>query len=223
MSEADLAKQIKVLNTAIDALAANRDMAVDMEDGEYSLANKTSLWNYSLDQPSMGNPAIDHTKSKLVVRDGKTEIRLFFGSLQFSGQVGYLQEISKFESRYVENGILDIAKSTLTPATVHSEYVDLKDNFGPSIVDDPENSKWYPKEVSFEVIPGEEYTYVYVEVPVMGLFDAANQPARLRIDWSGFDLGVDPDPAALNAAIAQADAVNASAYTAGPTLPLLRL
>jgi hypothetical protein len=160
----------------------------------------------------MGNPAIDHTQSKLVVSDGKAYVHLFFGPMAFSGQTGYLQEISKFETRHIDDGILDVNKSTLTPATVISEWENVTDSYGPTKKEDQENGKWYPKEVAIEVTPGETYTYVYVNVPVMA--PTSNQPARLKIDWSGF-LGINNlETDDLEAAVSALGSVNSASYTA---------
>ncbi|MDR0380665.1 MAG: NEAT domain-containing protein, partial [Oscillospiraceae bacterium] len=212
LTEEETAAQIAALTAARAALAASADLAVALADGTYPLADKTRLWNYSMNQASMGDPAIDHTKSSLTVEGDKTHVHLFFGPMEFAGTSGYLQEMSRFEERYLDDeGILNVNLSTLVPAAVHAVYEDVTDDYGPTKKDDPEHGAWYPKEISLEVTPGEEYTYVYVTVPVMG--DSANQPARLRIDWSGFALGGTTDMAALETALTAARAVHAADCT----------
>ncbi|MDR0671151.1 MAG: hypothetical protein LBF64_02455, partial [Oscillospiraceae bacterium] len=213
LTEEQAAAQVAALAAARAALAATGDLAVGFADGSYSLANKTALWHYSMNQTSMGNPAIDHGASRLVVDGGKAYAHLFFGPMAFVGMSGYLAEISRFAERYIDDeGNLDVNRSTLVPAAVHAVYEGVTDAYGPTKKDDPDNGIWYPKEISLEVTPGEEYTYVYVTVPVMG--DSANQPARLRIDWSGFDLGGALDLTALTAALDAARGVDAADCTA---------
>ncbi|MDR1158442.1 MAG: S-layer homology domain-containing protein [Oscillospiraceae bacterium] len=213
LTEEETAAQVAALETAQAALAATDDLAVAFADGDYSLADKTALWHYSMNQASMGHPAVDHGASHLVVEDGKAYVHLFFGPMVFAGTSGYLAEIARFSERYIDaEGNLDVNRSTLVPAAVHAVYEGVTDDYGPTKKDDPDRGVWYPKEISLEVVPGEEYTYVYVTVPVMG--DSADQPARLRIDWSGFALGEALDMAALEAALDAARGVRAADCTA---------
>ncbi|MDR1322020.1 MAG: cell wall-binding repeat-containing protein [Gracilibacteraceae bacterium] len=206
LSAEQITAQIAALEAAQTALAAEDDLLVGLIDGEYSLANKTELWHYTQNQYSMGNNAIDHAQSKLVVENGKVELRLIFQPLTFLGQQGSLKEFSKMENVVKDDGGI-LVTYKLVPAEVYSHY-DTKDSFNTG-------EDWlYPKELGIEVTPGVEWTDVYVNVPIMGA--SANQPARLWIDWSGIDLdGEAPDASALDAAITAAGNVsaNASAYS----------
>jgi uncharacterized protein with FMN-binding domain len=206
LSAEQVTAQIAALEAAQTALVAEDDLLVGLIDGEYSLANKTELWHYTMNQHSMGHEAIDHAQSKLVVTGGKVELRLVFQPLTFLGQQGYLRNFYKMENIVKQNGIL--TNFDLVPSVVYSKYDDVKDSFNTG-------EDWlYPKELGIEVTPGELWTDVYVNVPVMGA--SANQAARLRIDWSGIDLdGEAPDTGALDAAIAAAgsESANADAYT----------
>jgi hypothetical protein len=143
-------------------------------DGTYSLANKTRLWNYTLNQASMGDPSIDHSRSFAVISENgtKAEIHLFFRAMTFSGMTGHLLEISNITDPVIVNGILD--DWTPVPARIESWLAET-DEFLPT-------GKKYPEEVVIFATPGVEYTPVFVNVPVMG--DAANQPARVWVDWS---------------------------------------
>jgi hypothetical protein len=202
LTDADVAKQTALVETAVAALVKPADLRVPLANGTYSLANKTALWNYSQNQASMGNPAIDHSRSFLEVKDGNARVHLFFRAMTFANMTGHLLEMSNITNANIVDGILD--SYTLVPATYHSTLSET-DQFLPA-------NRTYPEEISIAVTPGERYTPVFVNVPVMGA--SANQPARVKIDGSGFDLGTPVDAAALNAAIAEGKAAQSGAYTA---------
>ncbi|MDR2089905.1 MAG: NEAT domain-containing protein [Clostridiales Family XIII bacterium] len=204
LTETWIAAQIAALETAVDALAEDIDEAVALEDGDYSLSGKTALWHYSMNQYSMGNNAIDHTRSALKIKDGKAEVRLFFGPLSVGKLQGYLRSLSQMENimRDSNGGLVSY---TLTPAAIYS-YYDTKDVYN-------QDADWnYPKEVGIEVTIGQEYTDVYVNVPIMDELGAGNQPARLRIDWAGFDIGI-PNTTALDTAIVAVAGIDPSPWT----------
>jgi hypothetical protein len=125
----------------------------------------------------MSNAAVDHSKSSLVIEDGKAYVHLFFGPVSVGPLEGYLRSFYKIAGDYPNGDWTDI------PAAYHSYYDDLIDEFN-------EEEGWkYPYEVSIEVTPGEEFTLVGFNVPVMG----SDQPALLKIDWSNLDLGLGGD------------------------------
>lgn len=208
LTEAQTAAQIAALEAAAAALVSESDLTSELEDREYSLAGKTRLWNYTQNQASMGDGAIDHSLSKLMVTENgtKAEIRLFFGPLTISpSMTGYLKSISKLVNPVVNQGVLE--SYDLIPATVYSWH-DVKDIYN-------QNEDWkYPHELGFEVTIGEEYTNVLVNVPIMDELGAGNQPARLKIDWGGFALGDPVDTSALETTITRGNAITADGYTA---------
>jgi hypothetical protein len=201
LTAADVIKQAAALTAAKNALVRTAELRVPPANGTYSLAGKTALWNYSQNQASMGNPAIDHDRSYLEVTDSGAKAHLFFRAMTFANLTGHLLEISNLTNPTVVDGILE--DWDLVPATVHS-WLSETDEFLPQ-------DRVYPNEVSINVTPGDLYTPVFVNVPVMGA--SANQPARVKIDWSGFDLGTAVNTDGLNAAITQAGSVQASAHT----------
>jgi hypothetical protein len=202
LTDADVTKQTAALTAAKAALVKTSELRVPLANGTYSLAGKTALWNYSQNQASMGNPAIDHARSYLTVENGTAKVHLFFRAMTFANMTGHLLEISNLTNIVIKDGILD--KYDLVPATHHS-YLAETDQFLPS-------GSVYPEEISINVTPGDRYTPVFVNVPVMGA--SANQPARVQIDWSGFDLGTPVDVSGLNAALASTTGVTADTYTA---------
>jgi hypothetical protein len=211
--------QVTALTTAIAALIEKPaapppiDLS-DLADGEYSI--DTELWKYAETLYSMGNGAIDHSRSRIIVADGVAEVRLVFqplqqklGSIDF---VGHLLDLWRLDDLVVDDGV--IKSYTPVHATVYSEYIDTTDDFGPP------SGRWYPHELGFTVTIGQEYTSVQVFVPVMDAINpgSGTQPARLRLDWDSLELIVATEPApdktVLETALAAAKAIAADDYTA---------
>jgi hypothetical protein len=169
------------LNAAKVALVSSNAL-VSRVKTEVSLSGKTALKNYGMpNQDSMGNAAIDHSKSKIVINaDGNAELRLFFRPLEFTGLTGYLQSLSKVTKlNYDNQGFIDSYETA--PATVYSTYEGITDAFGPTI-----EGLWYPKDLGIPVTIGDTNDIIVeVYVPVMG--SSATQLARLRIDWTDFE------------------------------------
>jgi hypothetical protein len=213
--------QISALEAAQAALVAKTDLKYRLADGEYSLAGKTALKQFASTADSMGNGAIDHSKSYLEISDGGAQARvhLFFGPLEYSGFRGFLLNLDKikvpiYDSPNILDGAATFADENLVPATVVSDWGDDHDQFweasyGP-----------YPKELWLPVELGQDTVNVHVFVPVMEKVaisgGVGNQAARLVIDWSGFDLTGQNSTAtltALEAAVAGADELTLDDYT----------
>jgi hypothetical protein len=147
-------------------------------DGTYSV--NTELLHYTNpQQPSMGDLAIEHDKSLIIVKDGKAEIRLFFKSLDAFGTTGYLLNLWRVTD-IVKNGSV-VTSFKKVPASVYSRYDGVTDAFNTA------EGPWYPKELGMDVNIGEgtEDIIVRVFVPVMEAITtgAGEQFARLRVDW----------------------------------------
>jgi hypothetical protein len=205
LTDAQITKQITALNTAVSALVAKSDLKTHLADGEHSLAGKTKLMQYGANADSMGNTAIDHSKSYLEVSNngGNARVHLFFGPLTSANLTGYLLTLDKVTQLYYQpNNPTIVDRYDVEAAQVHEDWGDAHDDFwqasyGP-----------YPKHLSIPVTPGEAETIVHVFVPVMYSISptSGDQLARLIIDWSGFDLtggATAPNLNSLNAAIAQ--------------------
>jgi hypothetical protein len=152
-------------------------------DGTYSV--NTALLHYTNpQQPSMGDLAIEHDKSLVLVKDGKAEIRLFFKSLETLGMTGYLQNLWRVTDIVKDGSIVTSFKKT--PASVYSRYEGVTDAFNTA------EGPWYPKELGMSVDIGEgtEDIIVRVFVPVMEAITAGagEQFARLRVDWESLTL-----------------------------------
>ncbi|MDR1065503.1 MAG: hypothetical protein LBL25_03950 [Oscillospiraceae bacterium] len=207
------------VEAALAALAAKSELKYRLGSGEHSLAGKTLLRHYFQTGDSMGNAAIDHSKSYLEIpaNGDPARVHLFFNALSTSGFTGYLLDldnVTDIEKDY--EGM--ISGYTKVPAQVHSVHENATDNYGPPAKTDPENGKWYPYEVSVAVTPGEAVTIVHVYVPVMDDINSGSgdQLARLVIDWSGFDLtgqNSTADLTALGVAVADADELTLGDYT----------
>ncbi|MDR1603338.1 MAG: hypothetical protein LBS10_00905 [Gracilibacteraceae bacterium] len=206
---------ITALQTATEALADEAELVSRqiLPAGEYSLAGRTSLWNYSNPaQPSMGHAALDHSLSRLVAGPGgETELQLVFQPLTALNLTGYLQELSAVTAIYYgDDGY--ISHYDKTPTTVYSVYEGLTDYYGPTVP-----GLWYPREIGLPLTPGAEEITVEVFVPVMEAINSGSgtQLARLRLDWTGFDLTGDTriaDTGALTLALAEAGSAP-SGYT----------
>jgi hypothetical protein len=147
-------------------------------DGTYSV--HTALLHYSNPlQPSMGDLAIEHDKSLILVKDGKAEIRLFFKPLETLGTTGHLLNLWGVTDIVKDGSIVTSFKKV--PAAVYSRYEGVTDAFNTA------EGPWYPKELGMNVDIGEgtEDIIVRVFVPVMEAITAGagEQFARLRVDW----------------------------------------
>lgn len=202
-SSVQAAVQADALNKSIAALVSLSDLSDSgIADGEYPV--QTELMKVGENMLSMGNPAIDHTQSKVVIGEGRAELHLFFQAMTFGQDTGHLLRLWKMENVSVDEwGVIDDGY-TLVSAAVYSVWEDVTDAYGP-----PEGEN-YPKEVGITVTPGNEYTYVQVYVPVMG--SSAQQPARVKIDWSRLGHS-SPDMGGLAAALERARSTEQSGYT----------
>jgi hypothetical protein len=208
-------RQTASVNAAALALADTR--ALTLPQGEFSLANKTQLKKYDARAAdSMGNGAIDHAQSKLVIsNDGDAALHLYFRSLTVGTLTGYLQSLSLVTHLELDEIGLIVGRTT-APAVVLSRYDGFTDEYGPL-----EGMGDYPKTLSIAVTPGQTDIIVEVYVPVMEVIGLAEgrsgmgrQLALLRVDWSDVNLNGDPaDTTALEAAALAADAVLAADFT----------
>jgi hypothetical protein len=220
-TETLIALQTTALNAETDALIAESDLTSgepspidisNLEEGTYTIS--TLLRKYAENINSMGNNAINHSLSKLIVDgNGNTRIYLYFqpltaslGNLEFVGYLKTLKAVTSFE--YGEYG--DIISAETEDAIILSQY-DVTDDYGNE----------YPKELTLPVTNvGESAVYVQVFVPVMDYISpgSGSQYARLMLDWSTLareeeDNVVTPDYAALNSAISQAFEADSTDYT----------
>ncbi|MDR3288526.1 MAG: FIVAR domain-containing protein, partial [Peptococcaceae bacterium] len=216
LTQGQIDAQSVSLTAATDALIGATALKLRLV-GEVSLAGKTQLLNYSNpNQNSMGNAAIDHAQSKIVVDgNGNAELRLYFGPLSTLGFSGYLQSLAKVTSLYYDGeGYID--RWDKINATIYAVYDGVTDAYGPAA------GTRYPRELGIPVTIGDtDDVIVEVFVPVMDAISpgSGTQLARLRIDWSGIDASgesaVAADVTTLTAAIADADAnADADNYTA---------
>ncbi|MDR2421516.1 MAG: FIVAR domain-containing protein, partial [Oscillospiraceae bacterium] len=180
-----------LVSKAIDALVETAALTGRAPE-TYSLAGKTHLWNHSqwtlnVRQDSMGNAAIDHAQSKLVVdKDGNARLHLFFGPLEEEvGDgifKGYLQRLSLVTPVGTDNQGYTIYEKEA--ATVVTDWGTEKDDYW------KEEYGAYPKELSIPVTIGAtEVVLVEVFVPVMEAIRSGTgtQLAVVDIDWSEFE------------------------------------
>jgi hypothetical protein len=212
LTQEQIDAQTASLAAAHTALALKAELGARLA-GEVSLAGRTAL-RYYLDperQASMGDRAIDHSKSKLVISEnGDTELRLYFGPLAIATLSGYLQRLSRVTNLVAIGGV--VQSYDLIPASIYEDWGDTHDDFW------VESYGSYPKLLGIPVTPGETEIVVEMFVPVMEAIavGSGRQIAWLRIDWSGVELGNGLEPAdvtALSDAIADARTVNAANYT----------
>jgi hypothetical protein len=195
-TQAQADAQVAALQSAINGLTITSDPGPskptvtqpdinNLADGIYSIG--TALRHYSLNQASMGHAAIDHSQSRLVVRNGQAEVRLTFqaleqrlGAIDF---VGYLLDLWKVSNiRTDSSGV--VTGFDTTPATVYSQYTGVTDEYGPPA------GRTYPKELGVGVNIGDSTTIVQVFVPVMDAITpgSGTQLARLQLDWDSLSL-----------------------------------
>ncbi|MDR1589007.1 MAG: FIVAR domain-containing protein [Oscillospiraceae bacterium] len=179
--------QLASLTAATAALAPKAELKHRLADGTYSLEGETALYQFATNSESMGNPAIDHSKSYVEIANSGTEARvhLFFGPLTAYNHTGYLRTLDKVTQLYYDAQSPSIVDHyDIETAQVHEDWGTAKDNYRED--SDPP----YPKHLSIPVTLGEQDTTVHVFVPVMESISAGSgdQLARLRIDWSGFDV-----------------------------------
>lgn len=150
-------------------------------DGVYIIP--VTLWNASVDQPSMGNNALQQT-GKLEVKDGKGKLYVKFMQMTFSGMAGYLsafdllEDISFNEFHYPED-------YRLIPGTEISVYSEVDEFNGPDSTDVNCAGKMYPKVISMPVSLVEENIWAHVYVPVMGSLGFGDQICRVHINIDG--------------------------------------
>ncbi|MDR2421463.1 MAG: FIVAR domain-containing protein, partial [Oscillospiraceae bacterium] len=215
MTSERMAAQIASLASATDALAPKAALKYRLADGDYAIPGKTALFQFAAVGESMGNPAIDHSKSYITISDdgAQARVHLFFGPLTAHNLTGYLLTLDVVTKIYYDATSTNIVDHyDVETAQVHEDWGAAHDDFwkqeyGP-----------YPKHLSIPVTLGQQDTTVHVFVPVMASISAASgdQLARLRIDWSGFDLtgsAETADTEELTAAIAGIPANTGDKYT----------
>ncbi|MDR1069567.1 MAG: hypothetical protein LBL37_02100 [Gracilibacteraceae bacterium] len=209
--------QIALLKAAQAALVLSDDLQnrQALPAGDHPFAQRTSLWNYSIPaQPSMGHAAVAHELSRVISGpDGQAELRLFFQPLSTAGLTGYLETFARVDQIYRDDGGY-ISHYDKTPAAVYAAYDGVSDYYGPT-----QPGLWYPRELGVSVAPGEEEVIVEVFVPVMETINSGSgtQLARLRLDWSGFDLSGGAqraNTADLEAALTEAGGKGAAGWAA---------
>jgi hypothetical protein len=189
LRDMDVTKQINALNAAVAALAPKADIKYRLAGGKYSLANKTELLNFVTNNDSMGNAAIDHEASYLEISNGGADARVHlifnpltadFGGSTFTGYLLKLDKVTKIN--YDNEGYINGYE--VDQAQVHEDWGTERDDYWRTEYGS------YPKNLSLPVTIGQSEITVHVFVPVMEAINptSGDQLARLRIDWSDFDL-----------------------------------
>lgn len=163
-----------------------------LADGTYTIP--VSLWHATSDMASMGNGGLEQT-AKLVVENGEGTLHLTFKALTVAAMnmTGYLSQLDLLKN-IVFNQYNYPESYDLIPATVVSTY-DVVDAFNAPDSTDPNCAgKMYPKEITVPVVPGQEYTWVHVYVPVMGSMGVGNQVARIKLDYGNLVAPGEPNP-----------------------------
>ncbi len=151
-----------------------------LEDGTYQV--QVDLWNASADKASMGNAALNHN-AVLTVKNAKGTLKVEFKGMTFAGLTGYLSQLDLMtDIEYNEFSYPE--KYSTVPATVISTYDYVDEYNSEDSTDDRCRGKKYPRELEIPVELGQEFTWVHVYVPVMGSFDAGDQEARIKVDYS---------------------------------------
>lgn len=197
-------QQVRLLETSSAALVQKPEDG-KIYDGVYSITGR--MWHAFQDQPSMGNNALAQPM-ELIVKDGKTSLRIKFQSLTVIGNLtGNLAKLSYFPN--VDKETVPNASDAVS-VTVESQY-DFYDSFNDPNKGTDKNIKGvlYPEYVSMPVDLNDEEIWVQVYVPVMESVSAGSgtQLARLQLDWDTLSQtsGTKTDKTALKDLINQAE------------------
>lgn len=154
--------------------------AEEVVDGTYRV--QVELWHASMDQASMGNAALSQ-EGELTVKGGKATLKVEFKAMSFAGLTGYLSELNLLtDIEYNASSYPE--KYHKTPAKVISSYAVIDEYNSKNSKDSRIAGGKYPKELSFPVELGEEFTWVHIYVPLMGSVGAGDHEARLKVDYS---------------------------------------
>jgi len=225
--------QVTALKNAVAALVRSAQLA----NGDFEVG--VTLRKAYADEASMGNASLDQIGILHVNDDGSAKLTMNFHSMSFSGFTGYLGYLRIMDKEgvgrnnlggwaYDESNFIDVLE-----VAEQYDYMPNDEYTGDKSTDPDIGGKnyQYPKTYVLSIdninrqnkpdangnpVEGRYWEEVYVQVyaPVMASVPdtSGRQEARMLIDFSNYDAaGNQTDTTALEALIAEAEAVEASA------------
>lgn len=178
----------KSLGTATITATANGvsttcEVKVALKDGKYQVP--VSLWHAYKNEASMGNAGVKQTGT-LTVKNGEATLTMTFVPMTLGTLSGYLSELNLMTNIQYDANKIPVSYDKV-PSTVLSTYNVVDEYNKADSTDSNVAGKAYPKTVSIPVELGQEYTWVHMYVPVMGVTGAGDCEARVKIDYSVFE------------------------------------